>query len=180
VLKGTVNPAGRLPVTFYRSTDQLPPFGDYAMDGRTYRYFSGAPEYPFGHGLSYTSFTYSNLRVSRQSIAAGEKQNVSVTIRNSGERAGDEVAQLYLSVAGREGAPIRSLKGFERIHLASGAERTLSFELGPRELALADADGVMRVKPADYQLWVGGGQPGTKAPGVDGRFKVTGSVDLPR
>ncbi|HEU4959846.1 MAG TPA: glycoside hydrolase family 3 C-terminal domain-containing protein [Sphingomonas sp.] len=180
VLSGKVNPSGRLPVTFYASTDQLPPFTDYAMKGRTYRYFAGAPEYAFGHGLSYTSFAYSGLKLGASSITAGGKQTVSVTIANTGKIAGDEVAQLYVSVPGRAETPIRSLKGYQRVHLAPGEHRTVTFALDPRDLAFADDRGVMRVTSATYRLWVGGGQPDTGAPGVAGSFTMTGSLALPR
>ena len=180
VLSGKVNPSGRLPVTFYASTDQLPPFTDYAMKGRTYRYFDGKPEYAFGHGLSYTTFAYSGLTLGAPSVAAGGGQTVGVTIANTGKTAGDEVAQLYLSVPGRPETPIRSLKGYERIHLAPGERRTVTFTLDPRDLAFADDKGVMRVTPATYRLWVGGGQPDTGAPGVAGSFTTTGSTALSR
>src|SRR5262249_28528433 len=153
--------------------------GDYTMAGRTYRYFPGAVEYPFGHGLNYTRYAYSGLKVA-PSAAAGQPLAVSVQVRNTGKRAGDEVAQLYLSTPGRAGAPIRSPKGFQRVHLKPGAARTLTFRLTPRDLALADDQGVMRILPTGYQLWVGGGQPGTGAPGVSGQFEMTGSLTLPR
>ncbi|MBO9713260.1 MAG: glycoside hydrolase family 3 C-terminal domain-containing protein [Sphingomonas sp.] len=180
VLKGEVNPSGRLPVTFYKSAKDLPPFEDYAMAGRTYRYFGGNPEYAFGHGLSYTSFTYSNLKLGASTVAAGSELEVSVTVTNSGAQAGDEVAQLYLSTAGREGAPIRSLKGYDRVHLEPGKSAVVRFHLSPRDMALADKDGVMRIAPADYRLWVGGGQPGTGAPGAETGFRVMGSMALPK
>lgn len=180
VLSGAVNPSGRLPVTFYASTDQLPPFADYAMKGRTYRYFAGKPEHAFGSGLSYTRFSYSGLSVATPALKAGDAQKVTVKLRNSGKVAGDEVAQLYLTVPGRPEAPIRSLKGYERVHLAPGETRAVSFTLDPRDLALADADGRMRIDPARYTLWVGGGQPDTGAAGVAGTFEVTGSQVLPR
>ena len=180
VLSGAVNPSGRLPITFYASTDQLPPFTDYAMANRTYRYFDGAPEYAFGHGLSYTTFAYGDLETDKASVAAGEGQTVTATIRNTGEREGDEVAQLYLAVPGRAGTPIRSLKGYSRVHLAPGEAKTVTFVLDPRDLAFADEKGVMRVSAADYRLWVGGGQPGTGAPGASGGFRVTGDKALPR
>ncbi|MBR0554021.1 glycoside hydrolase family 3 C-terminal domain-containing protein [Sphingomonadaceae bacterium LXI357] len=179
ILSGKTNPSGRLPVTFYQSTDELPPFTDYAMKGRTYRYFDGKVEYPFGHGLSYTQFGYSGLKLT-PSVKAGDPQTVSVTIRNDGKVAGDEVAQLYLSVPGRPATPIRSLKGYNRVHLAPGESRTVSFKLDPRDLAFADDKGVMRVTQSAYRLWVGGGQPDTGAPGVSGSFDVTGSIALPR
>jgi beta-glucosidase len=180
VLSGQINPSGRLPVTFYTSTDQLPPFADYAMKGRTYRYFTGKPEYPFGAGLSYTRFGYSGLLVGAPALKAGEAQRVTVRVRNDGKVAGDEVVQLYLSVPGRPAAPIRSLKGYDRIHLAPGETKAVRFTLSPRDLALAGEDGAMRIEPAGYQLWVGGGQPGTGAAGIAGKFKVTGSLTLPR
>ncbi|MEZ0243875.1 MAG: glycoside hydrolase family 3 C-terminal domain-containing protein, partial [Sphingomonas sp.] len=178
VLSGTVNPSGRLPVTFYKSAADLPPFGDYGMAGRTYRYFPGAVEYAFGHGLSYTSYAYSGLKLAR-GATAGQPFEIRVRVRNTGKRAGDEVAQLYLSTD-LTGAPIRSLKGFQRVHLKPGEARTLTFRLSPRDLALADDQGVMRIQPAGYRLWVGGGQPGTGAPGVSGKFTMAGSVALPR
>jgi beta-glucosidase len=179
VLSGAVNPSGRLPVTFYASTDQLPPFANYAMRGRTYRYFAGKPDYPFGHGLSYTRFAYTGLRVKTAALRAGSSQEVSVSVRNVGAVAGSEVAQLYLSTPDVSGAPLRSLKGFERVELAPGEAKTVRFSVSSRDLALAGEDGRMRVGPADYRLWVGGGQPDTGAPGVAGHFNITGSELLP-
>jgi beta-glucosidase len=180
VLKGTVNPSGRLPVTFYRSTDQLPPFTDYSMKNRTYRYFTGRPEYAFGHGLSYTRFAYSAPSVATRRLAAGRDQTVKVRVRNTGKLAGDEVAQLYVATPGLKGTPLRSLKGYQRVRLAPGETKTLTFRLTPRDMAFADAKGVMRIVPANYQLWVGGGQPGTGAPGAAGAFQVEGMLTLPR
>lgn len=180
VLSGKVNPSGRLPVTFYQSTDELPPFTDYAMKDRTYRYFNGPVEYAFGHGLSYTSFAYSDLKVAAGDVAAGKGQTISAVIRNTGKVAGDEVAQLYLSVPGRPATPIRSLKGYDRVHLAPGESKTVSFQLDPRDLAFADAEGVMRVTPGTYRVWVGGGQPDTGAPGLAGSFATTGEKAFPR
>jgi len=180
VLSGRVNPSGRLPVTFYASADQLPAFGDYAMAGRTYRYFTGKPEYAFGHGLSYTRFQYGKVAVATPRVAATGEQIVSVAVRNTGPQAGDEVAQLYLTTEGREGAPVRSLKGYERVRLQPGETRTVTFRLTQRDLALADADGTMRVRAGRVRFWAGGGQPGTGAPGSAGQFEVTGEATLPR
>jgi beta-glucosidase len=180
VLHGSVDPSGRLPVTFYEGVDQLPPFTDYAMKGRTYRYFKGDPEYAFGHGLSYTRFAYSGLRVASPTVKAGDDQVVTVTIRNGGQRAGDEVAQLYLAVPDAPDAPIRSLKGFRRVHLASEEQQTVRFMLTPRDLAQVGEDGVFRIKPATYHLWVGGGQPGTGASGETTSFRTVGTRELPR
>jgi beta-glucosidase len=180
VLRGVYNPSGRLPVTFYRSTAELPPFASYAMGNRTYRYFGGQPEYAFGHGLSYARFAYSDLKLGSSRFAAGEAQTVSVRVQNTGKVAGDEVAQLYLSVAGRPGVPLKSLKGFERVSLAPGQSKTVKFALTPRDLAFSDEKGVMRIVPASYRVWVGGGQPGTTAPGVSDVFAIDGTLSLPR
>ncbi|MEH3123598.1 MAG: glycoside hydrolase family 3 C-terminal domain-containing protein [Sphingomonas phyllosphaerae] len=179
VLAGTVNPSGRLPVTFYASLDQLPAFGDYAMKNRTYRYFEGQPYYPFGHGLSYTRFAYSGVGV-RSTIRAGQPAEVAVTIRNTGPVAGDEVAQLYVRPVGRPDLPKRSLKGFQRVRLAPGEARQVHFTLDPRDLAFADQKGVMRVTPGRYALWIGGGQQGTNAPGAAAEIRITGSKVLPK
>src|SRR5436305_4869877 len=130
VLSGSYNPAGRLPVTFYRSVGELPAFTDYAMKGRTYRYFTGKTEYAFGYGLSYTHFRYSAPTVSR----SGADRVVSVRVANSGQRSGGEVVQLYVTPPPGGGVPLRSLKGFERILLAAGETRTVSFHLTPRDL----------------------------------------------
>jgi beta-glucosidase len=158
VLFGDVSPAGRLPVTFYRSADQLPPFADYAMDGRTYRYFGGDVLYPFGHGLSYTRFEYSDLRLSRARLGSDETVEVTLDVRNAGGREGDEVVQLYAreAVPG-PGAPLRELRGFERVHLKAGEAKTLRFALVPRrDLARYDeAQKAFVVRPGEYELELG-------------------------
>ena len=136
VLFGVYNPAGRLPVTFYRDTTDLPPFTDYRMAGRTYRYFAGTPLYPFGHGLSYTTFHYDNFRASARSLAPDGTVTVKVDVKNTGARAGDEVVQLYVRHLGSKVArPIRDLRGFRRIALAPGETRTVSFSLAAASLA---------------------------------------------
>jgi len=178
VLSGKYNPAGRLPITIYEGSERLPDFADYSMRGRTYRYFAGKPEYPFGYGLSYTRFGYSDAKVDAGSLAAGKGQRVSVRVRNDGKLDGDEVVQLYISTPDRRDVPLRSLKGFERVRLAPGESRTIEFSLDPRDLAFADADGVMRIKPGSYSLWIGGGQPGTAAPGAAASFRMTGETAL--
>jgi len=160
VLFGDYNPGGRLPVTFYRSVDDLPPFEDYRMEGRTYRYFRGEPLFPFGYGLSYTSFVYSNLRLSAETISPIDTLTISVDVRNTGERAGDEVVQLYVSdVAASVPVPIWQLQGFERIHLAPGETKTVTFTLTPRQLSLIDGAGRRVVEPGAFQVAVGGRQP---------------------
>jgi beta-glucosidase len=178
-LSGRNNPAGRLPVTFYKDVSQLPPFEDYAMKGRTYRYFTGTPLYPFGYGLSYTKFSYSKLAVPSAAVEAGKPVVVEVTVTNTGTRAGDEVAQLYLEFPAVPGAPLRALRGFERVHLEPGASQTVRFELKPRDMSMVTDLGEPMVAEGAYTVSVGGGQPGTGAPAVAGSFTVKGSVTLP-
>jgi len=138
VLFGDHNPGGRLPVTLYKSVDQLPPFDDYSMKGRTYRYFEGEPLYPFGYGLSYTTFAYSNLEVPAEAHV-GTPIKISVNVENTGKRAGDEVVQLYTKHPG----VVRELQGFERVSLNPGERRTVDFT-------------VTRADPGDIQIAVGG------------------------
>ncbi len=178
-LSGQNNPAGRLPVTFYSGIDQLPPFDDYNMKGRTYRYFTGRPLYPFGYGLSYTKFAYSNLSVPAAAVDAGQPVVVEVTVTNTGASAGDEVAQLYLSFPSVPGAPLRALRGFERVHLEPGASQTVHFELKPRDLSMVTEAGEPIVAEGSYTVTVGGGQPNTGAPSVAGSFRVQGKLTLP-
>jgi beta-glucosidase len=178
-LSGRNNPAGRLPVTFYKDENQLPHFEDYSMKGRTYRYFDGTPLYPFGYGLSYTSFSYSGLTVPTAALHAGDTLTVEATVTNTGSRAGDEVAQLYLSFPNSDGAPLRALRGFERVHLEPGATQKLRFELKPRDLSMVTEAGDPMVAEGEYTVSVGGGQPQTVAPAVTGHFSVKGSLKLP-
>jgi len=177
-LSGRNNPAGRLPVTFYKDVNQLPAFEDYAMKGRTYRYFDGAPLYPFGYGLSYTTFAYSGLSVSK-SIAAGSPATAEVTVTNSGHRAGDEVVQLYLNFPSVPGAPMRALRGFQRVHLEAGSSQKVRFELSPRDLSMVTEAGVPIVAEGDYTVSVGGGQPHTGAQVLSKTLNVNGSITLP-
>jgi beta-glucosidase len=178
-LSGKNNPAGRLPVTFYTSVDQLPPFESYAMKGRTYRYFEGSPLYPFGYGLSYTTFSYSDLALPRSPVSAGQPMTAEVTVTNTGKRAGDEVAQLYLGFPNVAGEPIRALRGFRRVHLGPGQSETLRFELKPRDLSMVSEAGEPIIPEGTYSVSVGGGQPNTGVPTVAGSFEVKGSSVLP-
>jgi beta-glucosidase len=158
ILFGKTNPAGRLPVTFYRSVDDLPPFEDYAMKGRTYRYFAGRPLYPFGHGLSYTRFDYSDLTVDKARVRAADAVTIDVAVQNSGQRQGDEVVQLYVrQLHQTRPMPIRSLRGFERIPLAAGAKRRVRFTLRPAtDFAYYDeTTKAFAVDPAEYEIGVG-------------------------
>jgi beta-glucosidase len=178
-LSGKNNPAGRLPVTFYTGVDQLPPFEDYAMKGRTYRYFEGKPLYPFGYGLSYTRFSYSGLKLPQNAIKAGDPLTVEVTVTNTGQREGDEVAQLYLSFPPIPGAPLRALRGFKRVHLKPQESKKLIFELRERDLSMVSEAGEVMIAEGQYSLSVGGGQPNTEAPSIAGAFKVKGAKTLP-
>jgi beta-glucosidase len=177
-LSGVNNPAGRLPVTFYTGVDQLPPFKDYAMKGRTYRYFEGKPLYPFGYGLSYTTFSYSGLSIP-ETVAAGSPLVAEATVTNSGSKAGDEVAQLYLTFPKVAGAPLKALRGFKRVHLEPGASQKVRFELNPRDISIVTEAGDPTVAAGAYTVTVGGGQPDTGAPAVTGKFNVKGSQKLP-
>ncbi|HSE24825.1 MAG TPA: glycoside hydrolase family 3 C-terminal domain-containing protein [Pyrinomonadaceae bacterium] len=178
-LSGKNNPAGRLPVTFYTGVDQLPPFGDYSMTGRTYRYFKGKPLYPFGYGLSYTTFSYDDLRLSKDVIKAGDPLSVEVTVANTGKRAGDEVVQVYLSFPNVSGAPLRALRGFKRIHLKAGEVQKLRFELKERDLSMVSEAGEPIIAEGQYSVLIGGGQPDTGLPTVMGKFQVRGTKVLP-
>jgi beta-glucosidase len=160
VLFGDANPSGRLPVTFYRSAADLPPFTEYRMVGQTYRYFRGEPLYPFGYGLSYTTFAYSNLKLP-EGVEAGDEIAVSVDVKNTGYRVGDEVVQLYVSdLEASVPVPTRSLQGYQRVHLQPGEARTVRFQLTPRQLSLIDRDGLRVVEPGLFEISVGGKQPG--------------------
>jgi beta-glucosidase len=183
-LAGDFSPGGRLPITFYKSVDQLPPFEDYSMAKRTYRYFDGEPLYPFGYGLSYTSFTYSNVKVDNSSVAADGSVTISVDVANTGAMAGDEVVQLYLTHTGVAGAPLRALQGFQRVHLKSGEKKTISFTLRDRSLSVVDEAGKRRIVPGPVNVWIGGGQPIVrsglpKTAGVEAKFTITSEAALP-
>ena len=180
VLSGTANPAGRLPVTFYRSVDDLPPFDDYRMAGRTYRFFEKPVVYPFGHGLSYSSFRYEALKVEVQDDGKQVALVVSTAITNTSARDGDEVAQLYLTPPRFEGGPRLALRGFQRLHLKAGERREVSYRLNTRDLSFVDRDGLRQVMPGSYRLSVGGGQPDTGAPVEGATFSLSRQVLLPR
>jgi beta-glucosidase len=175
-LLGQNNPSGRLPVTFYQSVQDLPPFIDYRMEGRTYRYFKGEPLYGFGYGLSYTTFGYSNLRLSSPSIAAGKSLTVTAIVTNTGAVEGDEVAQLYLTPPANAQGLKYSLAGFKRVHLKPGESAEVMFDLTPRDLSLVDRAGNRTQTAGDYSLFVGGGQPSTA--GVSQNLTLIGSYKL--
>ncbi|HXY39773.1 MAG TPA: glycoside hydrolase family 3 C-terminal domain-containing protein, partial [Vicinamibacteria bacterium] len=183
VLFGKVSPAGRLPVTVYRSLDQLPPFEDYAMKGRTYRYFTGQPLYPFGHGLSYARFTYAKLRLPAKA-AVGAPVAVTAEVTNAGTVPADEVVQLYLTHRQASGpVPLRALSGFERVFLKPGETRVVRFSLAERSFSLIGADGRRIVEPGRFTIAVGGKQPGLSGTAdaattgvVTGELELTGTA----
>jgi len=176
-LAGDFSPSGKLPITFYKSVDQLPSFENYGMKGRTYRYFTGQPLYPFGYGLSYTSFGFSNLRFNKSSLGANDDLTVIVEVRNTGKTAGDNVLQVYLSHPGVEGAPIRSLAGIQRITLGAGKSKSVSIRVPNRNLSVVDADGIRRIVPGEVRVWVGDGEP-EAGPGLADAAGVGGSVNI--
>jgi beta-glucosidase len=178
-LDGKNNPAGRLPVTFYRGIDQIPAFENYAMQGRTYRYFHGDPLYAFGYGLSYTQFAYSNLKLSSASLKAGDDLTVEADIRNTGQQAGDEVTELYLTTPKSALSPIHELEGFQRIHLAAGETQHIRFTLHPRQLSVVDSQGNRSIQPGQYSVFIGGQQPPANA-GLSQSFSIQDSQPLPR
>lgn len=166
VLFGDYNPAGRLPVTFYKSDADLPDFKSYDMSNRTYRYFKGEALYPFGYGLSYTTFQYSALKTPA-SIKAGQPVTVSVVVKNTGKKDGEEVVQLYLAYPDAKGkAPVRALKGFQRIALKAGESKTISFQLTPEQCSLLDEKGQAYQPKGKLEISVGGSQPKQKLVGT--------------
>jgi beta-glucosidase len=179
VLFGDYNPAGRLPVTFYQSADQLPPFTDYNMKGRTYRYFTGEPLFPFGYGLSYTTFTYRNLKLPGQT-RPGDEVKLSVEVENSGKMTGEEVVQVYVARASRPArAPIRSLAAFERVSLKPGEKKSVQLTIPARLFAMTGADGRRMAEPGTFEISAGGKQPGFRAlADVATTGVVTGSLQV--
>lgn len=162
ILFGAYNPAARLPVTYYKSVEDLPDFKDYNMDGRTYRYFEKEPLYPFGFGLSYTTFDYSNFRLASK-LNMVEPISLSVEVANTGSYDGDEVVQVYLTdEKGSTPRPIRELVGFKRIHLKKGARQKVEFTIDPRQLAMINDKGDLVIEPGMFTISVGGEQPGFK------------------
>jgi len=178
-LAGANNPAGRLPVTFYKGIEQLPAFDDYSMKNRTYRYFEGQPLYPFGYGLSYSKFAYSNLKLSTTNLKAGDSLSVEADVKNVSQQPGDEVAELYLSFPNSPAAPLRALRGFTRIHFDAGETRHVRFMLDARDLSGVSEKGDRVVSEGSYRVSVGGGQPETGAPQAAAEFSITGSQTLP-
>ncbi len=182
LLAGDFSPGGRLPVTFFKSVDQLPAFDDYSMSKRTYRYFDGEPLYRFGYGLSYTTFNYSDAHIVNTDDASNHAVKLAVTVANAGSMAGDEVVQLYVTHNDIKGAPIRALQGFKRVHLNKGEKQNIEFVLNDRALSVVNDAGKRQILPGKIDIWMGGGQPvasaGTTANGQHVQLQVTGSTTL--
>jgi len=184
VLFGDYNPAGRLPVTFYKSVADLPPFDDYAMAGRTYRYFTKEVLYPFGYGLSYTKFAYDHLTITPDAAPAGKDIAVSADVTDVGSLDGEEVVQLYVSARHASvPEPIRQLQGFRRIALRAGQTERVNFTLTPYQLSLVNAQNKRVVEPGEFQISVGGGQmhvkslaPQPTSGTVEGKLRIVGDV----
>jgi beta-glucosidase len=179
VLFGDVSPSGKLPITFPKSLDQLPPFDDYSMTGRTYRYMTEEPLYPFGFGLSYTQFEYSDLRLQQQTVALGESLDVKVTLTNCGASEAAEVAQFYLSdLQAPTIVPVHHLIGFERVMLQPGAACTLSFTITPEMMSFVNDDGKLTLEPGTFRLEVGGCSPGARGQALGAPQPVMASFEV--
>jgi beta-glucosidase len=183
-LTGDYSPSGKLPVTFYKSVDQLPLFENYEMKGRTYRYFTGEPLYPFGYGLSYTHFAFSDLRFDKNLLGANDDLTATVDLKNTGKVLGDEVVELYLSHPGVDGTSIRSLAGMHRLSLNPGESKSVSIQVPNRDLSVVTPDGTRRIVPGELQVWVGDGQPVSRAglanaAGIAASVTIQGSTVLP-
>ena len=179
VLFGRATPSGRLPVTFPRSLDQLPPYEDYSMAGRTYRYATAEPLYPFGFGLSYASFVYEDLRLDKETLRAGDSLGVTCRVKNTGSVAAEEVVQVYISdLEASVPVPLQRLVAFQRVLLEPGQTQNVTFNLGPETMSLVDDDGQSRLEPGEFRLTIGGCSPGARgvelgtAGPVDATFSV--------
>lgn len=178
VLFGDISPSGRLPITFPESVDQLPPYEDYSMKGRTYKYMTGRPLYPFGYGLSYTTFAYGEPKLSSAKIEAGESLNIELNVQNTGDRDGNEIVQLYLTAedAGFE-VPISTLVGFRSIALIAGEQQTVSFSVTPDQMKVFNEDGEALFAKGRYTLHAGGASPGARSEELTGgKLKTVGFV----
>lgn len=179
ILFGDHSPSGRLPVTFVASINQLPPFTHYAMAGRTYRYMEAEPLYPFGFGLSYTSFRYAVLNLEKRVVPAGEELHVSVDVINEGARGGHEIVQVYLTdLEASVRVPLRQLVGFARVHLEAGQTRRLSFPISARQMALIDEEGRRILEPGRFLLCVGGRQPDARSATLAGTAVLSDEFEV--
>jgi beta-glucosidase len=178
-ISGVSNPGGRLPVTFYRATTDLPAFENYTMAGRTYRYYSGLVMYRFGYGLTYTHFRHTSLQLSARDLVAGEPLRVRTTVTNAGKMAGDAVVPLFLVPPARPGAPRRELVAFSRIHLAAGETKSVTLDVDPRALSLVASNGTRSIAEGEYGLVLDEGVS-PEAPAPETTFHIHGALTLPR
>ena len=178
-LAGLNNPAGRLPVTFYSSVDDLPDFTDYSFKNRTYRYYTGKPEWGFGYGLSYSTFKYGPVTLSTSKLQAGEPLTATVSITNTSQLAGDEVVEAYLKTP-QTGGPMHSLAAFDRVHLQAGETREITLHFDPRQLSSVDEKGDRAVLPGKYELTLSSTQPAETETKSEATFTVTGTQPLPK
>jgi beta-glucosidase len=163
ILFGDYSPSGKLPVTFYKSDADLPPFDDYSMQNRTYRYFKGDPLYPFGFGLSYTNFNYSRLKLSKTKIKKNETVTAEVSVTNNGKMKSDEVVQLYLTHPSGQDIPLYALKGFKRITLLPGASQKVRFTITPDMMKLVNEDGKSILNTGEIKVSIGGSLPSQRS-----------------
>jgi beta-glucosidase len=174
VLFGDYNPGGRLPVTFYKSVEDLPPFEDYQLEGHTYRYFRGEPLFPFGYGLSYTSFEYGNLHLSTPTVAPGETISIGVDVTNTGDRTGDEIVQLYVQdVEASTARPVKELKGFQRLTLAPGETKTVTFTLSVNQLGFYNRKMNFVIEPGPVKVMIGSSSDDIR---LTGEFEIVGEI----
>ena len=176
---GQYSPAGRLPITYYRSADELPGFTDYSMEGRTYRFLKNKPLYPFGFGLSYTSFAYTGLKVGTETVKAGSPQTLTLSVRNTGSRDGDEVVQVYIK---DEEASVRvphfSLCGFQRVFFKAGETKSLSFTIDPAAMRVVLDSGERLIEPGRFTLYVGGNAPDERSVELTGQAPLSASFQV--
>ncbi|MBP7175259.1 MAG: glycoside hydrolase family 3 C-terminal domain-containing protein [Thermoclostridium sp.] len=179
VLFGETNPSGRLPVTFYRTTEELPDFTDYAMENRTYRYMKNEALYPFGFGLSYTQFEYSHLCLSKTEVSSGEGLTATVTVTNTGKLAGDEITQIYVKdVEAGVTVPVWQLSGMKRVSLAPGESAEVSFDILPEQLTVVNDEGKRAYEPGAFKVYIGGSQPDARSIRLTGKAPLKASFEL--
>jgi beta-glucosidase len=179
VLFGDVSPAGKLPVTFPKSLEQLPAFDDYSMNGRTYRYMTEEPLYPFGFGLSYSCFEYSDLQLDKTELALGDSLNVSIVLHNRGGRDAAEVVQFYLSdLQASTIVPLHHLLGFERVVLNAGGSRSVEFTITPEMMSFYNEDGKFTLEPGEFRLEAGGCSPGKRGQDLGAPKPVTAVFEV--
>jgi beta-glucosidase len=178
-LAGLSNPAGRLPITFYANLDGVPAFTDYSMKSRTYRYFTGKPLWGFGYGLSYSTFKYGDVKLSADSLQAGDPLTATVTVTNSSTIPGDEVVEAYVKTPQADG-PVHSLVGFQRVNIPAGESKEVKIEIDPRSLSSVDDQGNRTILQGKYTLTLGGAQPGETDAKAQATFMVTGTAAMPK